>query len=211
MAKFAVTELSFTTVIPLTVMPEPAVIDVVPVRAEPLIVTGTLAPWVPLFGEIEVIPGLALMLGEFWHEVPVELPVSQMVTRATAGPVGVPVPGTHWTLTVQLLPGLTATPEAHVPPVTDQVPLPAWSLTVGALVSVSGPAVAPVAELLTVTVPILLPAGDELGVVADTAKLGVPAVTVNETGLLGLPLPFATVIFRAPIAAVPPMVKVVLI
>jgi hypothetical protein len=93
----------------------------------------------------------------------------------------------------------------------DQVPLPAWSLTVGALVSVSGPAVAPVAELVTVTVPILLPAGDELGVVADTAKLGVPAVTVNETALLGLPLPLVTVIFRGPIAAVLPIVKLVLI
>jgi hypothetical protein len=55
MVNVAVTSESFITVSALTVMPAPTpVIAVAPVSPLPINVTGTLAPWLPVLGEIEV-------------------------------------------------------------------------------------------------------------------------------------------------------------
>jgi hypothetical protein len=56
--KVAVTVVSFTTEIPLTVTPDPdTVTAVAPVRPLPVKVTGTLVPRTPVFGEIELSEG----------------------------------------------------------------------------------------------------------------------------------------------------------
>ena len=58
-------------------------------------------------------------------------------------------------MTVQLPPGRITTPLAQVPPVSVK-PAGAPAFNAGAAVNVNGPAVAPVAVLFTVTVPLFV-------------------------------------------------------
>jgi hypothetical protein len=89
-------------------------------------------------------------------------------------------------MTVQLVPGLSTVPDTQVPPVTVKAPVPLTLFTVGAAVSLSGPAFAPVAELLTVTVPVFVVplAGVVVSAGAGPTNAGVPPVTVNGRVLL---------------------------
>jgi hypothetical protein len=87
---------------------------------------------------------------------------------------------------VQLAPGARTVPDAQVPPVIVKAPVPVALLTTGAAVSVIGPAFAPVAEFLSVTVPVfVLPfAGVVVKAGVGPVKAGVPPVTVNGMVLL---------------------------
>src|SRR5215469_6253504 len=89
-------------------------------------------------------------------------------------------------MTVQLAPGLSTVPETQVPPVIVKAPFPETLLTAGAAVSLSGPALAPVAELLMVTVPVFVVAlaGVVVRAGAGPANATVPAATVNGSVLL---------------------------
>jgi hypothetical protein len=132
-----------------------------------------------------------------------------MVTRA----VDVAVPdGTYCTVIVQLPPAAMTLPEAQVPPVIEKAPAPLSLAIVGAAVRVSGPAVPPVAVLLTVMVPLFVVV---LAVVVVKAGVGpanaaVPPRTVNVTVLEGPP-PVVTLTVLFPSAAPAVIVKVVLI
>jgi len=121
--------------------------------------------------------------GEFC--VAVATPVSAMVTCAVevSDPV---VGGTYCTTIVQLAPGLSTVPDAQVPPVIVNAPVPVTLLTAGAAVSVSGPAFAPVAEFLRVTVPVFVVplAGVVVKAGAGPVNAGVPPVTVKGRVLL---------------------------
>ena len=64
----------------------------------------------------------------------VEVPVP--VTVMWALDVDVETPGAYRTITVQLAPGLSATPDAQVPPVMENDPGPEFLLTAGAAVKV---------------------------------------------------------------------------
>jgi len=96
------------------------------------------------------------------------------------------VGGTYCTTTVQVAPGASTVPDAHVPPVTVKAPVPVTLLTAGAAVSVIGPAVAPVAEFLRVTVPVFVVplAGVVVKAGVGPVNAGVPPVTVNGSELL---------------------------
>ena len=77
--------------------------------------------------------------------------------------------------------------DAQVPPVAGEGPGTGSPVsTMGAAVSVSGPALAPVAELLTVTVPVFaVPfAGVDVSAGVGPANAAVPPVTVNASELL---------------------------
>src|SRR5215472_14865768 len=89
-------------------------------------------------------------------------------------------------MTVQLAPGLSTVPDTQVPPVIVNVPVPETLLTGGAAVSFSGPALAPVAELVIVTVPVFAVrlAGVVVKAGAGPANAAVPPVTVNGSVLL---------------------------
>jgi len=111
-----------------------------------------------------------------------------------------PVPvvnGVYVTMIVQLPPGAITVPLAQVPPaVIENVPVPAPVLapSVGAAVSVTGPALVPVAVLLTVIVPglaVVLP-GVVVSAGVGALKATVPLSTVKVTPVV-LAVPFAVV------------------
>ena len=124
-----------------------------------------------------------MKFGEFC--VAVATPVSAIVTCAVEvrDPV---VGGTYCTIIVQVAPGASTVPDAQVPPVTVKAPVPVTLFTTGAAVSVSGPAFAPVAEFLRVTVPdFVVPlAGVLVKAGAGPVNAGVPPVTVKGKVLL---------------------------
>lgn len=128
-------------------------------------------------------------------------PVSVIATTYVAVEVLV---GTYRTVIVQLLPGLTTAPDTQVPPVIEKVPVPALGsfVNVGAEVSVSGPAFAPVAVLVTVIVAffVVVLAGvvviTGLGAVIET----VAPTTLNATVLL-VPPGVVTAMFLTPSVA----------
>jgi len=97
--------------------------------------------------------------------------------------------GSYCTAMVQVDPGLTTKPDTQVPPVIEKTPVPVSRVMVGAAVSVSGPAVAPVAVLLTVMVPFLM------------FVFGVPVV---NTGLGALIVTVAPVTSNATVLVAPP-------
>src|SRR5215469_10462747 len=96
------------------------------------------------------------------------------------------VGGTYCTMIVQVAAGASTVPDAQVPPVTVNAPVPATLFTAGAAVSVIGPAFAPVALFLSVTVPVFVVplAGVVVKAGAGPVKAGVPPVTVNGSVLL---------------------------
>ena len=124
-----------------------------------------------------------MKFGEFC--VAVATPVSAMVTCAVevSDPV---VGGTYCTMIVQVAAGASTVPDAQVPPVTVNAPVPVTLLTTGAAVSVIGPAFAPVAEFLRVTVPVFVVPLAGVVVMAGVGPVnaGVPPVTVNGSVLL---------------------------
>lgn len=112
--------------------------------------------------------------------------------------------GVYCTVIVQLPPGLTTVPDAQLPPVIVKLPVPAVCTTLGAAVSVSGAAFAPVAVLLTVIVPLRAPVtvpvtSDGVGV-KEVGAIVVP-ITVNARPLLVPPGVVVTVVFLTPSAA----------
>jgi len=117
--------------------------------------------------------------------VAVATPVSAIVTCAVEARDPV-VGGTYCTTIVQVPPGASTVPDAQVPPVTVKAPVPLALFTTGAAVSVIGPAVAPVAEFLRVTVPdFVVPlAGVLVKAGAGPVNAGVPPVTVKGSVLL---------------------------
>jgi hypothetical protein len=143
---------------------------------------------------------------EFW--VAVAAPVSAIVTCAVdvRDPV---VGGTYCTRIVQLAPGARTVPDAQVPPVTVKVPAPVALLTTGAAVSVSGPAFAPVAEFLNVTVPVFVVplAGVVVKAGVGPVNAAVPPVTVNGRVLL-VPPGVVRPRFLIPSGAAPEMFRV---
>lgn len=116
--------------------------------------------------------------------VAVAAPESAIVTFAAE--FAVPF-GTYCTMIVQLAPGLITRPEAQVPPVMEKAPRPETFAIEGAPPRVSGPAFAPVAELLTVIVPVfvLVPPVFKAGLGA--LNIAVAPVTVKRTLLLVAP------------------------
>ena len=124
-----------------------------------------------------------MKFGEFC--VAVATPVSAIVTCAVEARDPV-VGGTYCTIIVQVAPGASTVPDAQVPPVTVKAPVPVTLFTTGAVVSVSGPAFAPVAEFLRVTVPdFVVPlAGVLVKAGAGPVNAGVPPVTVKGKVLL---------------------------
>lgn len=110
---------------------------------------------------------------------------------------------------MQVAAGARTRPEMQVPPVTVKAPVPVARLTTGAAVSVSGPAFAPAAEFLRVTVPVFVVplAGVLVKAGVGPVNAGVPAVTVNGLVLLvppGVVMPR----FLTPSGARPEMFKV---
>jgi hypothetical protein len=116
-------------------------------------------------------------------------------------------PGAYCTLTVQLWPGLSTVVAVHVVPVARIVKLepagPAVFTTAGAAVNVSGPAVAPVAVFVTVTVPLLVSVLAGVVVNAGVGPLNpkVPPVTVKVTVLLVPPPATVTLTVWPPVVA----------
>ena len=97
-------------------------------------------------------------------------------------------PGRYCTLIVQLPPGLTTAPDTQEPPVIENVAAlgPLTLAIVGAAVIVSGPALAPVAVLLTVMVPVFVfvLAGVVVKLGLGAANPTVAPVTANDTPLV---------------------------
>jgi hypothetical protein len=111
--------------------------------------------------------------------------------------------GMYCTRIVQLLPGLITAPFWQVPPGWMEkvpVPVPPVRVNEGAAVSVSGPAVAPVAVLLTVTVPFFVVRPPPLMFVGTVNETVAPT-TLNATVLLVPPGLMVTVTVLAPSAA----------
>jgi hypothetical protein len=124
--------------------------------------------------------------------VAVVAPVSVMVTVPVAFPVSLrpEVKGVYCTAIVQLLPGLITEVGVQLPPrviAKVPVPLPPVFAIVGAAVNVRGPAVAPVAELVTVMVPAFcfVLVGTEVNAGTGPVITTVAPVTVN----VAAPLP----------------------
>ena len=117
--------------------------------------------------------------------------------------------GTYWTMMVHVEPGLTTFPEAQVPPVIENVPFaaPAVVVIVGAAVSVIGAAEVPVAEFMTVTVPIFVVRLFPFNPGDGPDQFTVAPCTVNATELV-VPFGVTTAMLRLPVPAVPAMVSV---
>src|SRR5947207_2410349 len=94
--------------------------------------------------------------------------------------------GTYCTVIVHVAAGARTRPETQVPPVTVKAPAPLALLTTGVAFRVSGPAFAPVAEFLRVTVPVLVfrLAGVLVKAGVGPVNAGVPPVTVKGLVLL---------------------------
>ena len=138
----------------------------------------------------------------------VATPVSAIVTCAVEARDPV-VGGTYCTIIVQVAPGASTVPDAQVPPVTVKAPVPVTLFTTGAAVSAIGPAFAPVAEFLRVTVPVFVVplAGVVVKAGVGPVNAGVPPVTVKGKVLLvppGVVMPR----FLTPSGAVLEMFKV---
>ncbi len=136
------------------------------------------------------------------------MPVPAIETCAVA--VAVDVPGAYRTKIVQLAPGATTLPDTQVPPTgIEKVPpaLPTFVI-VGAAVRVSGPAVAPVAVLVTVMVPflVLVPPVFKAGV--GPVNVAVAPNTVKGSELLAEAAAVVTVTFLAESPAFLAIVKV---
>jgi hypothetical protein len=131
------------------------------------------------------------------------MPVPAIETCAVD--VAVDVPGAYRTKIVQLAPGATTLPDTQVPPAgIEKVPPAVPTLViVGAAVSVSGPAVAPVAVLVTVMVPflVLVPPVFKAGV--GPVNVAVAPNTVKVSGLLGETAAVVTVTLLAGESAAP--------
>jgi len=142
-------------------------------------------------------------------DVAVARPVPVTVTWADAGN-GDP-PAAYCTLTVQFPPGFSTIVPVQLPPgIIEKPPGPLTFATVGAAVNVNGPAVAPEAELVTVTSPdsVTVLAGLLVNAGVGPENATVAPVTVKVTGLLATPLGFVTVMFLPPSVAAPEMEKV---
>jgi hypothetical protein len=111
--------------------------------------------------------------------------------------------GMYCTRIVQLLPGLITAPFTQLPPGWMEkvpVPVPLALVNEGTAVSVSGPAVAPLAVLLTVTVPFFVVRPPPLMFVGTVNETVAPT-TVNATVLLVPPGLVVTLTVLAPSAA----------
>jgi hypothetical protein len=127
---------------------------------------------------------------------PVAAPVPVIVTAPVALVVGLVPPGVYVTTIVQLPPAASTVLDEQEPPfamVNAPVPVPPVLATVGAAVNVNGPAVAPVAVLLTVIVPVFVevppPLSSGFGalnamVAPVTVNVGAPAVGVVPIGVV---------------------------
>ena len=93
-------------------------------------------------------------------------------------------------------------PDTQVPPAgIEKVPVPVFLVIVGAAVRVSGPAVAPVAVLVTVMVPFFVVALAVVVVKVGVVNVAVAPNTVKGSALLAPTASVVTVTFLKPSAA----------